>query len=583
MKKLSLLFLFVLAALAASAESTFTVSSPEDDGSGTLRQLVAGVAAGDIINIPANMVITLQSPVNVEKSMTINGTDVTIKTTNPGNSTYRLFVLGSATGSSIQNISFNGIKFQGGDVRLNSDVTATAPMHGGVMLILKRVNLTLNDCKFTDSKAVRGGAICTWDGQGFSSHIENCTFTGNSASEYGGAIYFNRSQNTENAAGESVFVNTIFEGNISALASAIKINVPSRFRKCLFKENHGPDEITTAAGCGAFVCDDAGVANVRLESCAFIGNNSRGTNPNVKHDGGSALVANSMATTFFVTNCTFFNNIGSRGAIYLRYGKMFLVNNTIAGNTGYCSSDMLSGGLSGGTRTDAEISATCVNNIFAYNYAYKATDPAILRDMFVPSKVYIYGENNIIGMAKYTLSEGAFLATKPVEFYYDEPQYEDPLFAQYVNNDAALRIPVMDTETYTLPLAETGVATGKALVKAEVVDPEIEALIPLTDQRGLSRSTTTPSLGAYEYNTISGIKNILEQQERFIAGNRVNDYLILQNNLRIKKINIFDAMGKQIYAQTNPEALISLNIPAGLYIVIFNTAAGASSEKFIKL
>lgn len=583
MKKITTLFLSLFVVLFLQAQTTYTVSSPDDDGAGTLRNLISNVASGDIINIPSGYIITLQSPLAIGKHVTINGQGSTIKTAEPGVSTYRLLVLGSASGSTNLNITFNDIKFKGGDVRLNSDVTSTAPNHGGAMLVLKRVNLTLNNCELTDSKAGRGGAICVWDGQGFSSHIENCKFTGNSAAEYGGALYFNRSQNVDNVAGVSVVINTIFEGNVSALASAVKINVPSQFKNCLFLRNEAPvATASTSSGCGAFVVDENPNSNVRLESCAFINNFSGSVDPTKNNDGGSAFIANSATTTFFLTNCTFFGNRGSRGTIYLRYGKMFLVNNTVAGNIGYGSSGTTSGGMTGGTRTDADIQVTHVNNIFAYNYFYTVTEAAALRDWSITSKVYFYGQKNIVGNAKYNASEGTFNVTNPVAFFYDpDPQYDDQLFAAYTTNTSGLKVPVLDPVTNTIALAETGVATGKALSKALAVDPEIEALIPLTDTRGFTRSTLAPSLGSYEYNVISAISDVASTSNTFIANNMVNDLLILKNNMEINRMSILNMAGKVTCSVTKPDAIISIKVPAGLYLARFETVTGVTTEKLI--
>lgn len=592
MKKITFFILFLFAVVSLSAQTTYTVSSPDDDGAGTLRNILSSIASGDIITIPADYVITLQSPLEIGKHVTINGQGSTIKTAEPGVSTYRLFLLGSASGSTIFNIAFNDIKFQGGDVRLNSDVTVTAPNHGGAMLVLKRVNLTLNNCEFTDSKAGRGGAICVWDGQGFSSHIENCKFSGNNAAEYGGAFYFNKSQSPDNVAGESVVINTVFEGNVSALASSVKVNVPASFQHCLFKENLAPQQATTSAGSGTFLVDDNPDSNVRLESCTFIGNNNGGTNPTIKPDGGSAFVANCPTTTFFITNCTFYNNIGARGAIYLRYGKIFMVNCTIAGNMGYCSSvNLASGGFSGGTRTDGlTIEATLVNNIFAYNYVNSSqlANGTETRDMFVPDTyVKINSDKNIIGAAHYSAS-AKFTNTNPVAFFYDPP-YDDPLFAAYTTTtlarpgttDTLVNVPVYDPETWTVALAVDGYATGTAYSKAMVIDPEIEALIPEKDQRGFIRSTTTPSLGSYEYNGLSAIKEVVATANTFIAGNTVSDYLILKNNLNINRMSVLNIAGKVIYSVTKPEAIISIKVAAGLYLVRFETVTGVTTEKLM--
>lgn len=580
-QKYSLFILCLFVAVSLSAQTTYTVSSSADDGPGTLRNLITNALPEDIIKIPADFTIVLDSEINIAQHIIIDGQGATVKTVDPGISPYRLFTLGLSSGNTIYNITFNNVKFRGGDVRLNTE--GTAPNHGGAILILKRVNLILSDCEFTESKGSRGGAICVWDGQGFSSQIENCKFSNNIAVEYGGAFFFNKSQSSDNLAGEAVVTNTVFEANTSALGSAVKVNVPAQFKQCLFKENMAPTiSGATSAGCGAFVVDDNPNSKVRLESCAFIGNYSGNINPTSNNDGGSAFVANSASTTFFLINCTFYGNIGARGSIYLRYGKMFLVNNTVVGNVGYSSSGTTSGGMTGGTRTDADIQVTHVNNIFAYNYFYTGVEVG-LRDWSITSKVYFYGGNNLVGNAKYTPSEGTFQVTNPVSFFYDpDPQYDDPLFAAYTTTTSGLKVPVLDAGTNTIALSEDGVATGRALSKAAVIDPEIEALIPLTDQRGLTRSTTVPSLGSYEYNVISNtIGNISTPKEAFIVSNPVSGYLILKNNLNINKMSIFNTTGKIVYSENNPSAVIHLNIPSGLYLVRFETFTSISTEKLI--
>lgn len=84
------------AAPLAQSACTVTVTSAADDGAGSLRQIIATAAAGDIICFDAslsNQTITLVSEIAIGVDVTISGT---IPITLSGNSLTRLFSVNAA-------------------------------------------------------------------------------------------------------------------------------------------------------------------------------------------------------------------------------------------------------------------------------------------------------------------------------------------------------------------------------------------------------------------------------------------------------------------------------------------------------
>ena len=578
MKKNTLILLVCLFSVTLlSAQSTYTVSSPDDDGTGTLRHFVSNVEAGDIINIPSGYTIVLNSEIAIEKHITINGQGATIKVAEPGVSTHRLFTLGTASGGSILNISLKDLKLQGGDIKLNTE--GSSPNHGGAILIVKRVNLALNNCEITDSKADRGGAIYVGDGVGVSALFEDCLFKGNSASSYGGACAFLKSQSQTDGPGEAVIKNTVFEANTSGGSAAMTMNIPATFTSCIFKDNASSG---TSRGSCTFQVNDNPSGNVRLNSCTFAGNTTAAIDPEGNADGGIFVAQKGPTTTYFLTNCTFYDNHGGRGTIYLFAGKMFMVNCTITGNVAY-NKNNYAGGFYGTTdATNETKEAIFVNNIFAYNYSMNNSNSQIL-DTYFGAKPVISADKNVIASTR-KANDAPVTITNPVAFFYDDdPSYDDPLFESYTTNRNGHKIPAYDAVTGTVALAANGVATGTGLSKEMVIDPEIEALIPLEDQRGLTRSTTAPSLGSYEYGALTSIDNkVSEKVAPYITTNPATGYLYLNNNDQISRMDIIDLAGRVVVSQVYPDSSISLsNVPNGYYIVRFETPAGVITEKLI--
>ena len=172
----------------------------------------------------------------------------------------------------------------------NGEVIQT---YGGAIACVNNSSPTITNCVFQDNEAVdtngryneeQGGAIYCGGG---SASISNCTFIGNEATVYGGAI------SCRNGSSASI-TNCTFSSNMS--------------------HNDG----------GAIDCD---YSNVRIVNCTFSGNRAS--------RGGAILCGDSSSPT--ISNCIFSGNIagdwGGGGAIFCWNGSPTVTNCTFSGNS----------------------------------------------------------------------------------------------------------------------------------------------------------------------------------------------------------------------------------------------------------
>jgi predicted outer membrane repeat protein len=177
--------------------------------------------------------------------------------------------------------------------------------NGGGMLINRHDTVVAN-CTFTGNSANNyGGAIYTYDGD-FRPTIINCTFTGNSG-WHGGAIY---------ASSDSpIIIDCVFESN-SGTGGAIRNGSPYA-SGCIFRKNG-----TWAVYSG----------HCNFYNCIFAGNKG-GTGGACNIGDGSEIV-----------NCTFTGNKGSQGgAIYSNGTTGFIKNCIFWGNTAPTDPDLYGG------------------------------------------------------------------------------------------------------------------------------------------------------------------------------------------------------------------------------------------------
>jgi predicted outer membrane repeat protein len=154
----------------------YTVTSPLDSGTGSLREALTNATAGDTIVLPANQTITLNSPLpRISKSMVIEGNGATLTQSGitPSDSSQLLYISGTTTVVRISRLLFKG---------------GRATDYGGAIYFANG-NLTLESCIFHDnattSTSYGGGAVYTSGAL----TVSGCTFFGNTATTRGGAIF----------------------------------------------------------------------------------------------------------------------------------------------------------------------------------------------------------------------------------------------------------------------------------------------------------------------------------------------------------------------------------------------------------
>ena len=196
----------VLASSAARA-ATFNVTSTVDAGAGNLRQAVLNAnasSANDTITFASNGVFVLISgalEISNKGSLTINGAaGISIS----GNNTSRIFFIDSDAKMTINNVTLrNGNDDQGGSAIVNDGVLtldkctlANNTTTNGAGAIYNLGRLIVTNSTFAGNTASYAGAILN-DTVSFKSGdptpaqftlLRNCTFSGNSGSNLGGAL-----------------------------------------------------------------------------------------------------------------------------------------------------------------------------------------------------------------------------------------------------------------------------------------------------------------------------------------------------------------------------------------------------------
>ncbi|GAB6180830.1 hypothetical protein JCM14036_21490 [Desulfotomaculum defluvii] len=264
---------------------TIRVTSTEDSGLGSLRQVIAEAESGDIIkfNISGSSnTITLTSGVIViGKNLTIDGPGAE-ELTISGNNTSLVFDISNGFEVTIQGISIiNGNSFEGGAIRNHGTTTFT--------------NCTLSD----NTALVRGGAICNFGTATFT----NCTLFNNTGNYLGGAI-------CNFDTGTATFTNCSLFNNTASYGGAISNDGTATLTVCTLSNN--------SAHLGGAIINH-GTATVT--NCTL--------SDNTASDGGA--ICNYGTAT--VTNCTLSNNTASYGGAIFNYGTVTIINSTLSNNS----------------------------------------------------------------------------------------------------------------------------------------------------------------------------------------------------------------------------------------------------------
>jgi predicted outer membrane repeat protein len=233
--------------------STLNVTSNLDNGaSGTLRSAVAVADASttpDTINILTTQPIVLtQGQLLLSASMTVEATAG--KATISGGGLSRVF---EVTGASV---TLNALNITGG--KAAAGINQPDATLGGGLLSLGRT-LTVTNCTLSGNSATyNGGAIASGGG---TLTVTNCTLSGNSAADYGGAI---------DGGGTIKVTNSTLSGNSASWGGAIAIG-GLRFtltvEQCTFSGNSA-----TSVGGAIWALIEYPDSSAWIESSTFSGN-----------------------------------------------------------------------------------------------------------------------------------------------------------------------------------------------------------------------------------------------------------------------------------------------------------------------
>jgi len=276
------------------ASDTYTITSTADNGPESLRDFIDNkVNDGDILIVTGS--IQLSESIILKNSITIQGEtdDVTIT---------------AATGSRVFTVE-SGKKIRIEKVKLvgNSATSESVlPNHGGVIL-LQEAEAAFKHIAFVDGAVIGGNGGAIYSAKSKLS-LEGNTFTGNSATKYGGAVYAEGEDTEMSFQGDQFFNNTGDEGAAVYIEEFTTIGKVI-FNDCKFQKNNG-------GLCGGVI---SGVST-EIKSCRFEGNTA------TRSIGALALWGQNNKST--VDGSLFTGNSGMRGgAVGVYYGASLDITN----------------------------------------------------------------------------------------------------------------------------------------------------------------------------------------------------------------------------------------------------------------
>ncbi len=372
----SLLLCAILIPRFLSAQQVYDVTSTLDDNSpGTLRNIVAQAANGDVIRFDAGLEgdsIILNSEIYIDKSLTFEGItnandelaftirvpvtyqDSLANSISP--SSHRLFHINAPNDRSIS-VSFSNLILKGGAIQNNPTIAinggSTEHNNNGGIILIRRDNdaVTLNNVTLAEARAYYGGAIYA-NGPMV---LKDCSFEYNYAVD-GGALYDN-SQTISSIGLTFLHNHAVNEGG--AVYEAYSANF--YFTDCYFAFN--------TAGTDGAALHTGNSSRAFIEECSFY--------RNVATASGGAL-QNANVCTMTIENCTFVENRAKNGGAIFNTNEALLiaVNSTFTANAANDPSGD-DEGRGGAIHITSSKPTTLINNVIAGNYV--GTDPTAVK------------------------------------------------------------------------------------------------------------------------------------------------------------------------------------------------------------
>ncbi len=535
--------------------STYTITSLNDTGPGTLRDTIA-ISNGDpgsTINFSVTGIITITTaPITISASTTITG---------PGTN-----LLDIKRTASIGNIfsTNNAIILNISDLTMSD---GNNPTKGGAIHILgNNTTLNITNCIFQNNTSTAGGAISI-DSGNTNINVINSTFTGNvSTTDGGGAISADNSPST-------VILNSTFNNNSATGGGGGALLVVSSgtvtLTDCDFESN------STTAGPGGAI-NLVGSGTCTINRCTINGNTASNLgggiydtmiiqiynttiSNNTAVGSGAGLCMQSANLTSRVFNCTFSGNnavTGTGGAIAIFNSSTFqLVGSTVSNNSAFNT---------GG------ISLSFANNFIIGNTVV-AVNPGTAPDFSVSSSTITSIGSNFIGNASGT----GTTFTQPGDQAGSNITPINPMLLP-LDNYGGPTLTMLPQSVPPSPLINAG---NNVLVTTLYNIPQLQTAGQPIDQRGFLRIIAgTVDIGAVEtgqFICISGksmvlTKNILTDEIKEIFAKDLISYMhqvfdVISQSFIPVKYNIVN--GPVTRFRKIPKNSIAENIPSeDLYI-----------------
>lgn len=504
-------------------------------------------------------------------------------------------------GTGTATINYKNLTFKNGKTTDNSGGAAVYVRLSNTLATGQAANF--ENCDFIANKSKNdkpGGAVTVLQQPGVV-NFKHCRFAENIASK-GAAIYFER--------GTISIDSCLFENHDLTVASdhltgtfpatsvgaAIHCNLASAgqtvildVKNTLFKNNK------SGANGGAFSTSEtnpltvlSGTQNIKFTNCAFV-NNTAGTGL-----GGAAYIHNvNVGTTQDISfiNTTFNGNIAganTAGAIavnsLLVNSKFNLINCTVSGNkvsgttgAGGAGIRLKSGSAAGVRKIQNCIiennTAVDANMASAADYADLGMEDIVNVDL-TTAPSYVAGTTLIIEKSLIGKCDNVDFST---QFPLNNSNYVFELNGSIANSYVA-KLGVFDEEKNYFPLLTGSAAIGYGNATY------LSGLTPavMTDQIGRNRPAVNISAGAYEFETVSGLKNTVNNS--IVVYKNANNQLIVKNNAdNAGNITVCNMMGQVVATAqlTGAVTTINKNIKAGAYLVMVAIDGNVSTKKVI--
>jgi hypothetical protein len=242
--------------VTAQFEISSRVTSAADSGPGTLRDVIANVPAGSTIQVmlDAGAVISLESPLEIRKNLSIEGGGVTLARdagwTYTANDSQLITIPDGTSEVSISRVYFK-----------NGQATDYGAGIGN------RGVLTLESCIFSGNQSTNTAA---WGGAIYSNNtltIRGCTFYGNGSGN-GGAVYFYGNGKTLTLLGNLFYGNTAKSG-YPVVRVVNNATVTTSYNVADVAIGTGSDQSGWAPGTGDTTFQALGITGVPFNTTTF--------------------------------------------------------------------------------------------------------------------------------------------------------------------------------------------------------------------------------------------------------------------------------------------------------------------------